>query len=117
MRTLDKYILDADGHPVLEPDLLKWAEWLETADRTVALDRFIGDAGAADVRVSTVFLGLDHSFPLSPGPSYAPILFETMVFGGEHDGYQERYGTRDEALEGHRAVVDMVRAALADGER
>lgn len=31
----DKYILIGQT-PVLEPDLLTWAEWFETADRIVA---------------------------------------------------------------------------------
>lgn len=30
---LNKYTLDPDGKPVLEPDLLKWGKWFETADR------------------------------------------------------------------------------------
>jgi hypothetical protein len=51
--------------------------------------------------VSTVFLGIDHSFTRG-GP---PILFETMVFG--HAGIEDtyRYATWDEALEGHQITV------------
>lgn len=53
------------------------------------------------VHVSTVFLGLDHA--MFGGP---PVLFETMIFGGEHDEYQERYQTYESAQEGHwRAVL------------
>lgn len=51
-------------------------------------------------RVSTVFLSLDHNW--GDGP---PILFETMIFGGEHDGYQERYRTWEEAEEGHEIAL------------
>lgn len=33
-----RYVLDADGNPVPEPDLMKWAEWMEKAERHVALE-------------------------------------------------------------------------------
>ncbi len=68
-----KYIL-VDRMPVPEPDLLKWGRWLESADRRV------GETIVEGVRVSTVFLGLDHGWGEGP-----PILFETMIFGGEHN--------------------------------
>jgi hypothetical protein len=55
-----------------------------------------------DIRVSTVFLGIDHGF------GGKPLLFETMVFGGRLNGYQCRYGTYDEAVEGHWDTVDDV---------
>jgi len=37
-----------------------------------------------------------------------PLLFETMIFGGEHDDYQERYSTYEEALEGHQRAIQLV---------
>ena len=58
-------------------------------------------------RVSTVFLSMDHGFAGLIGDG-SPVLFETMVLGGEHDGYQERYHTYDQAEEGHKAIVEMV---------
>ena len=89
-----KYILE--GHePVEEPDLLKWARWFETADRHVR------DTFRDDVRVSTVFLGLDHSFDDGP-----PLLFETMVFVNGLSETQERYSTWSQAEEGHARHVD-----------
>lgn len=97
----DKYILESDGSVRPEADPLKWAKWLEEADRHVAQDDW------GDLRVSTVFLGFDHNFGLG-GP---PLLFETMIFGGEHDGYQDRYSTREEAVAGHAKAL-----ALAKGE-
>ena len=90
----DKYILE--GHePVIEPDLMKWAKWFETANRRVAED-VIGES-----RVSTVFIGLDHSF----GIGKKPLLFETIVFGGNFDGELERYSTWEEAELGHKKMV------------
>lgn len=95
------YILNNEGEPVATMDVLEWAKWFETADRKIAKDQ-IGDC-----RVSTVFLGMDHSF--GDGP---PLLFETMVFGPpKHplDEECERYTTRAEALAGHKAMCERVR--------
>lgn len=99
--TDDKYILD--GHtPVPAKGLLTWAKWFETADRHVAVTKF------GKVTVSTVFLGLDHSFAVYTGVPHKPILFETMIFGGKHDQYQERYTTWKEAEAGHKRAVKLV---------
>jgi len=94
----DKYILEGK-EPVEAPDLMAWARWFETADRHVAQTE-VGEAN-----VSTVFLGLDHSFGSGP-----PLLFETMVFGGDSDDTQERYPTWEEAEAGHAAVVERVKS-------
>lgn len=94
-----RYIMRPDGIVIPEPDLMAWACWLEENDRHIGED-FIGD-----VRVSTVFLGLDYRFS-SNGP---PLLFETMIFGGDHDGFTHRYATHTEALQGHKLTVEMVK--------
>ncbi len=94
---MDKYIL-VDGEITKEPNLLKWAKRWEGERGHVALDT-VGDA-----RISTVFLGINHRFS-DNGP---PVLFETMVFGGEHDEYQERYCTIEEARAGHAKALKMV---------
>lgn len=52
-----------------------------------------------NVKVSTVFLMFDH------GHGATPLFYETMVFGGQWDGYQLRYETRKEAQIGHQKVV------------
>ncbi len=94
-----KYILDENGKPKLEKDLLKWGHWLNTANRTVARTNI------GKIIISTVFLGLDHRF-FGKG---RPILYETMVFGGKLDQAMERYCTKEEALKGHNAMVKQVR--------
>jgi hypothetical protein len=96
------YILNDAGEPVAEPDLLTWAAWYETADRTVAQTRL------DHVSISTVFLGIDHAFTGGP-----PRLWETMIFGGPLDGYAQRYASRAAALAGHEAAVDVARTAAA----
>lgn len=107
---MERYIL-INRKPVPEPDLFAWCRWLENSK-----DRQVGITHLSDtVLVSTVFLGLDHRFTNSG----LPILFETMVFGGELDGEQERYCTYDEAEIGHRLMVSKVatRETHAEAER
>lgn len=88
-----------DGHnPVPVDDLMEWARWMEGAERHV------GNTEEAGVRVSTVFLGLD-SFLRNEGPA---LLFETMVFGGEHDQDIDRYSTWEEAEAGHKRMCEKV---------
>lgn len=91
-----QYILEGKD-PKLVEDVLEWGKWFETANRHVAQTTLPNGT-----RVSTVFLGLDHSF--SDGE---PILFETMIFGGEHNEYQERYSTWEEAEAGHKQAVKL----------
>lgn len=100
------YILNADGEPVEEPDVIRFARWFETsaAARQVARD----DLGAAGL-VSTVFLGLDHNF--SPDPR--PVLWESMVFGGLFHQEIVRYRSRAEALAGHLLLVEKLRPRRA----
>jgi hypothetical protein len=84
---------------VPEPRLEKWAAWFEHAARTVAVDE------VASMRVSTVFLGLDHQFGKGP-----PLLFETMVFcdgGDEMDC--ARCSTWAEAEAQHKRILEHVR--------
>lgn len=63
--------------------------------------------------VSTVDLGLDHSFGLGE-----PLYYETMVFvvddyGIDYRGvFQKRYTTEEQAREGHEVVVEMIKEGL-----
>ncbi len=98
----DKYIL-INKKPVKEKDLLTWARRFEKANRQVAYDVF--PSNNENIRVSTVFLGIDHNF----SGTGKPILFETMIFGGKHDGYQERYSTWKEAVKGHTKALEKLK--------
>lgn len=56
--------------------------------------------------VSTVWLGMDHGFPIPGIGRRIPIIFETMIFPDQAEGdwaedYQERYATEEQALDGH----------------
>lgn len=100
MRTEGKYILDENGEPIPCYDLTTWANAFEKDTRRILKQTEI----SKDIRVSTVFLGMDHSF--SKGP---PLLWETMIFGGKHDSWQNRYATKLEALIGHDAAVELAK--------
>jgi hypothetical protein len=67
----------------------------------------VAQENIGDVRVSTVFLGMDHSFGEGP-----PLIFETMIFGGEHDEFQDRCSTYAEAEEMHARACRMVREEI-----
>lgn len=45
----------------------------------------------------------DHRFGSGP-----PLVFETMIFGGEYDECQWRYSTKLEAEQGHARVVEAL---------
>jgi len=71
------------------------------------------------VRVSTVWLGLDHSSGRLRGAAQAPPIFETLVFeeaGGEIvrslGEIQYRYRSEADALEGHEYIVAEVEVWL-----
>jgi hypothetical protein len=111
------YILNEDGSIRSTADALEWGRWYENHDA-----RRIDDTQVDELRVSTVFLGLDHNW-FGHGP---PILFETMVFGADAnatpgaDLFCRRYATKAEAEAGHALIVAAVRergaAALFDLE-
>ena len=98
----NRYTLDADGNPVSEPDMMKWAQWFEKAERHV------GNETIGDSKISTVFLGLDHAFG-----GGAPVLWETMVFGGALDQEQDRCsGSREQAEAMHAQMVKRVKCSI-----
>lgn len=107
------FTMDEQGQIVPCWDVLEWGEHMEYADRKVALTTI------GRVNISTVFLGLDHSWE---GP---PRLFETMAWitvpdnGTNHgrewlDG-QMRYSTIEAAREGHEFLVAKITERLAEG--
>jgi hypothetical protein len=90
------YIL---GNQVVVPasGAMEFGKWVETADRIVSKTQ------VADIEVSTVFIGIDHQFYNGP-----PLLFETMVFGGDLDQTCRRCFTWDEAVEQHETILSEV---------
>lgn len=104
------WILDGKT-PVPVKDVLEWGRWFEETAR--AGKRHVAQTDLGDgVRVSTVFLGIDHNYG-----SGAPILFETMVFGLSEPGswtddMQERYETWQQAEQGHEMMLRRTQAVL-----
>ena len=95
-----RYILDENWKPIPEAALDKWVAWFEKAERQVAVET-IGES-----RISTLFLGLDHNY----SGTGAPILWETMVFGGPLDQEQDRCsGSKEQAQAMHAAMVKRVK--------
>ena len=101
MARLGRYY-DRAGNPLT---LWEWAEKIDLKERIVEQTEI-----STDVRVSTVWIGIDHNF-LNPGNP--PLIFETMVFGGPNDLECHRYSTEEEARLGHSGVVEMQFTALA----
>lgn len=106
-----RYILDRGGNPVPEPDLIKWGLWLERSYQDGT--HWIAHDELRDGHfVSTVFLGVDHSFCEGEPPS----LYETMAFNDygslDTEWNGERYATREEALAGHAAALSELKLRL-----
>lgn len=99
-----RYILNADKQAVPCANLEEWAAMFEDLSK-----RRVSRTKLAEHDVSTVFLGLDHSF----GDGGDPILFETMVFGP--DGREvdcDRCTTWDQAVQMHEKYVAQYSAQV-----
>lgn len=71
-------------------------------------DRRVGNTVIGEYTVSTVWLGIDHQ-----GYGGPPLIFETMIFGGDYNHELNRYSTEEQAMRGHLATVDALRAGTA----
>lgn len=113
----EEHLEDANHYFILEGkeikavDVVAWGLWCKQHQSTRSLRR----DSLGEVQISTVFLGINHSV------GFPPAVFETMVFGGEYDEYIDRYCTYDDAVEGHKRVVEMVfgplRAAVIEAKK
>jgi hypothetical protein len=113
-------IYDREGKPI---GLGDWVAMREDHDHAIVA----ADYPVEGVRVSTAWLGLDHSFLVGP-----PVIFETMVFderrarkvtfGGcellarpTWDEWSQRYSTEDEARAGHARICDAIAQGKSRG--
>jgi hypothetical protein len=98
---LKHYILDEDRR-VTEVDLDTRATWFDDFANRIVCQTDVGGG----VRVSTMFLGLDHQWGAGPPPT-----FETMVSTEGDRGGEEcyRYSSWSEAEAGHEATVKRSR--------
>jgi plasmid stability protein len=97
-----------DGHHVIECSLEEWSVWFSSAINDGS--RTVGDDLIAGYRVSTAFIGLNHS--ASDEHRY---IFETAVFD-EHGevGVMDKYAKWNEAREGHEAICASMRTLEAE---
>lgn len=94
--------MDEKGEKPIAVDLMTWAMWMEKSTNRIVKQDWIGE-----VKVSTVFLGIDHSFDFSPDA--APVLWETMVFNGVLNHETDRCsGNREQAEAMHQSMIDRV---------
>lgn len=93
------YVLDKNGKPVHEPDMAKYGRFL-ASDAKILKQDILPNRTV----VSTVFTGCDYRSP--------PLLWETIIFGGVRDGYEDRYTSREEALAGHEKAVGIASAKI-----
>lgn len=103
------FVLDKNDNPI-PANIIEWGKMFENHDlRRVAIDKF--DVDGEEITVSTVFLGLDHSF--NPEP-HLPVLWETMIFGGVNSEWMDRYTSKKDALAGHQKAVQLAKENKKD---
>ena len=108
----DTCVMDEDGN-LIPASFEEWARFMEGPQRIIQQEEFMDGR----YRVSTVFLGLDHSHGLG-----RKLYFETMVFGPEREVnafgqshmlraslWQERCETLAEAKELHEIGLRWLR--------
>ena len=88
---------DKQGNPI---SMEEWVVLFEDFD-----NRVVGKSEtAAGCLVSTVWLGLDHSFGEGP-----PLIFETLAYCDHlSTNEMERYATLEEAQAGHTRWVEFL---------
>lgn len=104
------YYAILEGHNVLPVDnIFIWGKWFETANRVVEKTKI------GPFEISTVFLGINHAF----FSTKKQLWFETMIFGMKNNvddvvsRFCERYETWDDAVEGHKYAISLVRSNLS----
>jgi hypothetical protein len=88
---------DKQGKPLTRDEYHALLEDIGREYKRVALTKI------GDIEISTVWLGLDHQYG-----DGAPLIFETMQFGGDSNFDCERWSTIDEAVAGHQAWVGRI---------
>jgi hypothetical protein len=102
------YVLNDAHEAVPVGSLEEWAAWAAAQDAAGRDYRRVALEELGDIRVSTVFLGMDHNH-FGNGP---PLIFETIIFGGPHNEWQQRCSTWDEALQQHAEACALARGGL-----
>ena len=83
---------------MVERELNNWGSVMAQRDERRIDKKMIGD-----IKISTVLLVIDHGY------DGRVELFETMIFGGNHDQYCDRYATWTQSKKGHKRAVLLVK--------
>jgi hypothetical protein len=112
---LDERVARAFKHYNRQGEIVSFTQWcrLQADDpdyRRVAED--IVEQEGASLRVSTVLLGIEHpgGIHTPEKPDDKPLIFETMVFVPDGNHYTHRYATEADAVEGHKLIVESLKA-------
>jgi len=96
---------DMDCNPI---SMWDWHNISLSENKHIGLDQI------GPYEVSTVWLGINHAYL-----DGSPIIFETMIFANielqEDDeliSYQERYSTKEQAIEGHQRACQLCREKI-----
>jgi len=99
-------LYDKEGKPI---SMEQWSKLFEDKRYQILKQTQIGP-----LLVSTVWLGIDHSFGEHP-----PLIFETMIFGTDEEEIW-RYASEEQALAHHDELCEQIRlleTVGADGEQ
>ena len=91
----DKKCYILEGRILKEVSFRRYINDYKNIDRRIKFTKLSGK-----VDVSTVFLGINHSFY-----DNEILLFETMIFGGSRDEDCKRYSTLENSIKGHDKIV------------
>lgn len=92
------YYILIENKPVLTYDFHAWVFWMNHNNRVIKHTNL-----PDGICVTTMFLGIDNGWS-----NDQPILFETLIFGGEHNDFCERYSDYEMALSGHERAIEMI---------
>lgn len=98
------YKLDEAGDPVPCKSVLEWASWYDASHEARVVAKTELPSGCV---VSTVFLGIDHNFRDGD-----PVLWETLMFGGDYDLAGDRYRSKKDAIVGHEMWVLVAKGEM-----
>lgn len=96
------YSLDADKNVIP----VTMDQWLANFGRHHRVAMTVKDKSAGRPYASTIFLGLSGAMDDLAG--LPPRVFETMIIGGKHNGWQRRSPTWDAAIETHAIAVNLM---------
>jgi len=94
-----------DGSPIDELEFYRL--WVARGEDMSKDSWWRRQTQVGDVEVSSVWTGINFSW------EDEPLIWETMIFGGEQDGYQWRYPSREKALDHHEELVRLLKVGVA----